>query len=201
MSGLRPDLWPPVRPDFKGPHGRSPAEPLGASTLPARGVIMRRQPYRKAWHNESVSENLRLAGVIDERFMSGLLRRCRSHLPETPGGGPGGIMHSRPIVTSAHRHPAPMLFPTALFLLPPSKFSAGLLWAPRGEDHRVLVGSEPSSRPGPPPFGLALGGNGACCLRPLSKTPVPSPCCLRPLSKTPVSRPCRPSSLSLGDDC
>ncbi len=32
--------------------------------------IMWRHPYRKGLHNESVSENLRLAPVIDERFIA-----------------------------------------------------------------------------------------------------------------------------------
>lgn len=40
----------------------------GLSKQPARGIIWR-QPYRKGLHNESVSENLRLASVIDERFI------------------------------------------------------------------------------------------------------------------------------------
>ena len=43
-------------------------EAAGLSKRTEQG-IMGRQPYRKGLHNESVSENLRLASVIDERFI------------------------------------------------------------------------------------------------------------------------------------
>lgn len=44
-------------------------EAAGLSEQPERGIIWR-QPHRKGLHNESVSANLRLASVIDERFIA-----------------------------------------------------------------------------------------------------------------------------------